>query len=111
MPSEILLKAGIDFAKVIQNQGEIVFTPYGAYHWTFNGGFNVCELSNLASPIYKEIHLKILKSSRFDVGIAIRWPLTFSNSFHNAGIWTTLNDKFESTMKSTKSDSTLKRNE
>lgn len=53
---EILLKEDIEFTIVIQNPGEIIFTLYGAYHWGFNGGFNVCESSNLASPMYKEIH-------------------------------------------------------
>lgn len=52
----ILDKNGIDYVYLTQKPGEMVFTLYGAYHWGFNEGLNVCESSNLASPKYKEIY-------------------------------------------------------
>lgn len=60
IPPEMLVKEGIEFTKVVQYPGEIIFTHYGAYHWGFNAGFNVCESTNLASPMYKEIHSKAI---------------------------------------------------
>lgn len=60
---QLLVKEGIEFTRVIQYPGEMVFTLYGAYHWGFNSGFNVCESSNLASPMYKEIHQRALNCS------------------------------------------------
>lgn len=47
---------GIKYSKIVQHPGEFVFTLYGAYHWGFNGGFNVCESMNLASPRFKQIY-------------------------------------------------------
>lgn len=64
LPPEILVTAGIEFTKVIQYPGEIVFTLYGAYHWGFNAGFNVCEATNLASPMYQEIHSKAVNCAK-----------------------------------------------
>lgn len=56
VPPSMLTKMGIEFTKVIQNPGELIFTLYGAYHWGFNSGFNVCESTNLASPLFKSVH-------------------------------------------------------
>lgn len=58
IPPEMLQVANIEFTKVIQYPGEIIITLYGAYHWGFNSGFNVCESMNLASPRYIEVHDK-----------------------------------------------------
>lgn len=54
----LLKKHGIKFTRVQQNPGDFIFTLYGAYHWGFNAGINICESSNLASPRYEEFHKK-----------------------------------------------------
>lgn len=51
-----LIKHGIKYSKVVQYAGEFVITLYGAYHWGWNSGFNVCEAMNLASPKFKKIY-------------------------------------------------------
>lgn len=56
IPPNVLNEHGIQFCKVLQNPGDIIFTMYGAYHFGFNEGFNVCESSNLASPKYRLFH-------------------------------------------------------
>lgn len=56
----VLVKFGIKFTKHIQLPGEIMFTMYGAYHFGFNCGLNVCESSNVASPKFVEFHSKAL---------------------------------------------------
>lgn len=55
-----LLKHGIKYTKLIQHPGELVFTLYGAFHWGWNSGFNVCESMNLASPKFKRIYDEVL---------------------------------------------------
>lgn len=54
----ILAKNGIKFTKHIQYPGEIMFTLYGAYHFGFNCGLNVCESANIASPKFAEFFSK-----------------------------------------------------
>lgn len=60
-----LSKHQIKYTKLVQNAGEFVFTLYGAYHWGWNGGFNVCESMNLASPKFRKIYAEavLCKSS------------------------------------------------
>lgn len=58
IPPWILSKHGIKFTKHIQKPGEIMFTLYGAYHFGFNCGLNVCESANIASPIFINFHKK-----------------------------------------------------
>lgn len=55
-----LSKYEIRYTKLIQYPGEFVFTLYGAFHWGWNAGFNVCESMNLASPKFKEIYKNVL---------------------------------------------------
>lgn len=55
-----LLKHQIKYTKVVQNAGEFVFTLYGAFHWGWNAGFNVCESMNLASPKFRNIHAEAI---------------------------------------------------
>lgn len=56
----LLMKHGIKYTKVVQNAGEFVFTMYGAYHWGWNSGFNVCESMNLASPQFRNIYKEVV---------------------------------------------------
>lgn len=70
LPPEMLAKENIEFTKVIQNPGELIFTLYGAYHWGFNAGFNVCESSRLAWPIHKEFESKLKIETQTDNGTA-----------------------------------------
>lgn len=55
----LLLKHHIKYTKLIQYPGEFIFTLYGANHWGWNAGFNVCESMNLASPRFKEIYQEV----------------------------------------------------
>lgn len=55
----IMQKHGIQFTKHIQHPGEIMFTLYGAYHFGFNAGFNVCEAANIASPKFFQFISKV----------------------------------------------------
>lgn len=52
----LLVQHGIKYTKLIQKPGEFVFTLYGAFHWGYNGGFNICESMNLASPKFRQIY-------------------------------------------------------
>lgn len=54
-----LLKHDIKYTKLVQHPGEFVFTLYGAFHWGWNAGFNVCESMNLASPKFKQIYEEV----------------------------------------------------
>lgn len=56
VPPQFLEEFNIPYTTVTQYPGEIVATMYGAYHWGFNAGFNVCESVNVASPIYQKFH-------------------------------------------------------
>lgn len=55
----------ISYSLYVQHPGEIMLTTYGAYHFGFNTGFNVCEATNIASPKYVGIfeYAKICESS------------------------------------------------
>ncbi|XP_031637256.1 uncharacterized protein LOC116349798 [Contarinia nasturtii] len=55
----LLLKHHIKYTKLIQYPGEFIFTLYGAFHWGWNAGFNVCESMNLASPKFKKIYEEV----------------------------------------------------
>lgn len=69
VPPSILFKYGIKFTKITQHAGEIIFTMYKAYHWGFNNGLNICESSNIASPIYRTYHANtVLCSKKCDYG-------------------------------------------
>lgn len=50
IPIWLLDQRGIDYTKHVQHPGQIMITSYGAYHFGFNTGFNICEASNIASP-------------------------------------------------------------
>lgn len=50
IPPWILAKNGIKFTKHIQRPGEVMLTMYGAYHFGFIAGLNVCEAANIISP-------------------------------------------------------------
>lgn len=56
IPPWVLKKYGIKFSRHVQYPGEVMFTLYGAYHFGFNSGFNVCESVNIASPMYFKFH-------------------------------------------------------
>lgn len=56
IPPWILNKYGIKFTRQIHYPGEIMFTLYGAYHFGFNTGLNVCESANIASPMFFKFH-------------------------------------------------------
>lgn len=52
----LLVKYGIKYSKIVQHPGEFIFTLYGAYHWGWNSGLNVCESTNLASPKFQKVY-------------------------------------------------------
>lgn len=56
IPPWELIKNGIKFTKHIQYPGEAIFTSYGAYHFGFNSGLNICESINIASPKFLEFY-------------------------------------------------------
>lgn len=55
IPPWVLDAHEITYTIYMQRPGEIMLTLYGAYHFGFNTGFNVCEASNIASPKYLNI--------------------------------------------------------
>lgn len=58
IPPWILEKHGIKYTKHVQRPGEIMFTMYGAYHFGFNTGRNVCEAANITSPRFLQFFAK-----------------------------------------------------
>lgn len=58
IPPWVLAKHGIKFTKHIQRPGEIMFTMYGAYHFGYNTGINVCEAANITSPRFLQFFSK-----------------------------------------------------